>query len=129
VERGAALIGGFFARYRLLNAKAAGVLLASLVTLSAALIPMYGLGIPYLTGILLCAAVLLPRRSLRFPFRVDRISECAFGIYLVNFFWWPFVLRIPFVTGALFPIGIFVVSAISILILKKFFPSLSRIIV
>ena len=123
-----ALIGVFLAYYYTLPNLARSALLLIILALAAylAVLPMPGVGVPYLLGISVSAAVLLFNRSLPGKINFNWLSECALGIYLIHPFCFMIVYKINLISGLSTPIVVFVASVVSVALLKRIAPNASK---
>jgi hypothetical protein len=125
----AVLFGAFMANRNGLSKKIFGLLLFAFAALSAALLPLEGMGLPYLLGILVTTPVLLSKRDLLPGANLIWLSECMLGVYLSHFFWWVVILKIGDVRGFALPIAIFFASALSVFLFRRFFPRVANWVV
>lgn len=85
-----------------------------------------GLGVPYLTGTLLCSWVLLRPPSLPRRWNVTAISGCMFGVYLCHIFFDRIYNIVPGLPGLCEPFLTFGSSLLLIYLLRRFLPRAAR---
>jgi hypothetical protein len=125
----AVLLGAVFANRHGLPRNIFALVVLAFTGLSAALMPWEGLGLTYLIGIVIAAAVLLSKRDVLGHLNVSRISGCMQGVYLSHFLWWMVVSKIGSPPGILLPLTVFGASTLSVMIAKRFAPKLSGLVV
>ena len=91
-----------------------------------AILPMPGVGIPYLLAISLSAVVLLYGRYQPKGINFNWLSECTLGIYLIHPFCFMIIYYFHIVDGAGVPLVVFVASTISVMLLKRVAPGFSK---
>lgn len=83
-------------------------------------------GLSYLIGITITSLIVLFNWNFNLHLNVNWLSECTLGIYLIHPFWYLVVYKFSQPSVWAIPILTFLISAISIFFLKKFFPKLSK---
>jgi len=82
--------------------------------------------VTYLIGIALTSIAILPEWNFPSVVRVDWISECTYGIYLVHIGWLMFIKRFDITMEIMLPVLVFILSLITVLIIKKITPAISE---
>lgn len=122
------LIGIFLAYYYALPKLARSALLLIILALAAylSILPVPGVGVPYLLGVSVSAAVLLLNRTLPARINFNWLSECALGIYLIHPFCFMIIFHTGLVSGLSMPFVVFFASSVSVMLLKRIAPSASK---
>ncbi|HVY06911.1 MAG TPA: acyltransferase family protein [Burkholderiales bacterium] len=120
------LVGVFLGHYRLLGATWRKLLLAVIVLMTVCFYIVSGAGIPYIVGTTVAAYVLL--RGIRFPegLELGWLSAATLGIYLIHPFYLRIVGKFSAIGGIWYPILAFLLSALTIVLLRHFSPRIAR---
>lgn len=124
------LIGSFFGHYRRLDTIPRRILLSSLLLteIVIALLPIRGVGVPYLVGTALTSFLLLDQK-LPWSATVKLLSECTFGIYMIHPLFLTDLFNIHFPHPSIRPFFIFIFSLLVVIALRKGAPRMSRYII
>jgi fucose 4-O-acetylase-like acetyltransferase len=120
------LVGVFFGRYRVMSAPWRELLLLILIALTLGLYFVAGIGIPYIVGTTVAAVVLLHGVRLPERFNLEWLSASTLGIYLVHPFYLRLIGKVSDVEGMAYPILAFLLSALTIVLLRRYSPRAAR---
>jgi len=126
---GGVLAGLFFGCSPQLKAAVRWWLMAAMLMAVASVLPFEGIGLPYLIGIAVSAAVLMSPRSLVAGVDFSEPAACTLGIYLLH----PFLLAVAnkyhLASGAMLPLGVFVASGLLVWLFRRGVPGVAALAV
>ena len=126
---GGVLAGLFFGCAPQLKTAVRWRLTAAMLLAVASVLPFEGIGLPYLIGITVSAAVLLSPRSLVTGVDFSEPAACTLGIYLLH----PFLLGVAhkyhLVSGLMLPVDVFVASGLLVWLFRRGVPGVAALAV
>ncbi|MCR4303429.1 MAG: acyltransferase [Gallionella sp.] len=122
------LVGNFLAYYYAMLKPVRFALLLFILAMAAylSILPMPGIGVPYLLGIGISAAVLLFNRFHPAGININWLSECTLGIYLIHPFCYMIIFHTKLASGLNIPLVVFLMSFLLIILLKRILPNASK---
>lgn len=126
---GAVVIGVFLANCSVMSRWLAVGLVCFILAIINIFTTPESMAVPYSIGIVLTTLVFFSDCHFSFKEKVNELSECTFGIYLLHPFWLKIIKQIGFTFELSIPILAFSLSTITVLYLKKTLPNIAKYIV